>query len=549
MQRISEVFDCWFESGSMPYAQLHYPFANKERFPEVFPADFIAEGLDQTRGWFYTLSVLGTALFDKPPFRNVVVNGLVLAEDGRKMSKRWQNYTPPEELINQFGADSVRLYMLNSAILRGEDLRFSNDGVKDTTRAVLLPLWNAYSFLSTYAQADGWQPVASLATGDHQPQGEAELDRWLISRFQTLVAGVHREMEAYHLYNVVPRLIDFIGDLTNWYIRLSRRKFWSGEAELAAETKQAYATLYYVLCGFTKVFAPFAPFASERIYQGLTAGLEGVPESVHLCDIPQAQPEAVDEELEQKMALVRKVTELGRSLRAKHQIKTRQPLPAMMVITRQAGDRQFIEASQGLLTSELNLKTIEFSTDEAKYVNLSVKPNLRTLGRRLGKKLGTFRKDLEGISENPQQAAAFLEQLEQTGEYQWQNETIATEDVLIDRAPKDDRLIATESGVTVLLDTSLTDDLVREGLAREVINRIQNFRKDSGLQVTDRIEIEFVGDEPLVQAVTENDDYIKRETLGEQLTMVAKPTKLTAMFQEIFKIGEHSCTIGIQVRK
>ncbi|MFW7378241.1 MAG: isoleucine--tRNA ligase [Oligoflexus sp.] len=543
MRRISEVFDCWFESGSMPYAQLHYPFENKERFETAFPADFIAEGLDQTRGWFYTLSVLSTALFDRPAFKNVVVNGLVLAEDGRKMSKRWQNYTPPEELINSYGADSVRLYMLNSAILRGEDLRFSNDGVKDTTRAVILPLWNAFSFLSTYAQADGWQPDASLATGQI-PKSDQEMDRWLVSRLHTLIAGVHKEMESYTLYNVVPRLIDFIGDLTNWYIRLSRRKFWAGEEGMSQVTRQAYETLFYVLCEYTKIFAPFAPFTSERIYQGLTEGLAGVPNSVHLCDAPLSQESAIDAALEEKMNLIRRVTELGRSLRAKHQLKTRQVLPGMLVITRKPQDRQYIEDGSELLRSELNLKTIDFTNEETKYVNLSVKPNLRTLGKRLGKDMREFQKFLAELSQDPEKVATFLSDLEQNSKTSWQSYDLGLEDFLIDRSPMDDRLIATESGVTILLDTTLTDELIIEGLAREIVNRIQNFRKDSGLQVTDRIALQIAAAGQLEAAVKNHGDYIAAETLAESLELRAQAA-IKSDLNQSYQIGEDECVIGM----
>lgn len=520
MQRISEVFDCWFESGSMPYAQLHYPFENKDRFESIFPADFIAEGLDQTRGWFYTLSVLSGALFDKPAFRNVVVNGLVLASDGRKMSKRWKNYTPPEELMHQYGADSVRLYMLNSAILRGEDLKFDNDGVKDTTRAVILPLWNAFSFLTTYAAADGWKPDEALA-GGAIPRVNDELDRWIISRFQSLIENVHQEMESYKLYNVVPKLIDFIGDLTNWYIRLSRRKFWAGQDSMSEETTSAYQTLYYVLAAFSKVFAPFAPFTAERIYQGLTESINAAEDSVHLCDIPQKSSEHQNEQLEAKMSLIRSVTELGRSLRAKHQIRTRQVLPGMLIISRNDSDREHIESGKSLILGELNLKDIEYTSDEAQYVNLSVKPNLRTLGKRLGKDLNKVRGELLKLNEDPNACALFLSELEEKGSANVCGFDIAYEDVLIDRSPKDDRLIATESGVTVLLDTQLTDELIVEGLSREVVNRVQNFRKDSGLQVTDRILLNIDGDDAIITAIKKHKEHISSETLADEISVGA----------------------------
>ncbi|MCX6128167.1 MAG: class I tRNA ligase family protein, partial [Proteobacteria bacterium] len=541
MKRIAEVFDCWFESGAMPYAQLHYPFENKERFESIFPADFIAEGQDQTRGWFYTLSVLSAALFDKPAFKNVVVNGLVLANDGRKMSKRWKNYTPPEELIASFGADSVRLYMLNSAVLRAEDLRFTNDGVKETTRSVILPLWNAFSFLTTYAAADGWQAKSEWVKGEI-PKISAELDRWLISRLHTLIDDVHKEMEAYHLYNVVPRVLGFIEDLTNWYIRLSRRRFWAGEATLSQTTLEAYQTLYYVLTTFSKVFAPFAPFTAERIYKGLTEGLSDVPESVHLCDMPMAQKSHIDAALERRMELVRNVTELGRSLRAKHQIKTRQVLAGMLVIVRSQVDAEHITSAKDLLKSELNLKDIELTIDETRFVNLSVKPNLKTLGKRLGKDLNALRLQLETLNQFPDKVAALLHEVEAGRPTILMGHSLQLEDFLIDRGPKDDRLIATAQGVTVLLDTHLTEELILEGLAREVVNRIQNFRKDSGLQVTDKIRIQIAAEADLSRAISKFQDYIKSETLGQSLDLCSE---VKSEFVESFEMLEGSMRLGI----
>jgi len=541
MKRIPEVFDCWFESGAMPYAQLHYPFENAGRFDEIFPADFIAEGLDQTRGWFYTLSVLSTALFGKPAFKNVVVNGLILAADGKKMSKRWKNYTPPLELVDAYGADSVRLYMLNSAVLRAEDLRFTNEGVKDTTRAVILPLWNAYSFLSTYAEADGWEPTVAQAKGV-VPEVQGDLDRWVISRLQTLAAAVHKEMEAYLLYNVVPKVLGFIEDLTNWYIRLSRRRFWAGGGAMSRETRDAYETLYYVLVQFTKLFAPFAPFTSERIYQGLTEGVAGVPDSVHLCDIPLAEARYIESDLERQMEMIRNVTELGRSLRAKHQIKTRQVLPGLLVIARSQADAQLIAGAQDILKSELNLKEITFTSDETKYVNLSVKPNLKSLGKRLGKDLGPFKAHLDALNQKPEEVARLLAELEAGRTVRLLDHEIRLDDMLVDRGPKDDRLIATAQGVTVLLDTRLTEDLILEGLAREVVNRIQNFRKDSGLQVSDRIHIEVQASGELERAVVRFKEYIAQETLGQSLEVRGE---LQSQFSGIFDVGEGQMGIGI----
>lgn len=516
MQRVPEVFDCWFESGSMPYSQLHYPFENQAKFAQQFPADFIAEGLDQTRGWFYTLAVLSAALFKKPAFKNVVVNGLVLAEDGRKMSKRWRNYTAPSELISTYGADSVRLYMLNSAILRGEDLKFKDQGVKDTTRAVILPLWNAYSFLATYAGVDGWLPGNDLLAGK-PPAPEGLLDQWILSKFQNLVASVEEEMAQYKLYQVVPVLVEFIDHLTNWYIRLSRRRFWAGSETMSQETREAYETLYYIVDGFIKVFAPFAPFISEVIYKHLHEKSDGVLESVHLCDMPTVNLELCNHKLEENMAMVRMVADLGRSLRAKHQIKTRQVLANMLIITKNSDDRSFILQTEDLIKSELNVKNIEFSTDEARYVKLAVKPNLKRLGKRLGKDLKAFRSHLDELNQDHSQLATVLNQIEQGKPYHWQEHDFELDDFLVERLQLDDRLIASSQGVTVLLDTKLTDELVAEGLAREVVNRIQNLRKNADFHVSDRINLNLWGDDELVAAVRANKEYVCGEVLASKI--------------------------------
>ncbi len=517
MKRVSEVFDCWFESGSMPYAQLHYPFENKDRLEKIFPADFIAEGLDQTRGWFYTLSVLSTALFDRPAFKNVVVNGIICDETGKKMSKRHRNYTPPGELLEKYGADATRLYMVNSPILRGEDLVFADKGVIETIRAVILPLWNAQSFLTTYAEADGWIPSKDLGSGK-RPTTTIEMDRWIISRLHTMIEGVHRHMESYHLYAVVPVILGFIDELTNWYIRLNRRRFWGKSSEatsgLDADQKSSYETLYYVILEFTKVFAPFAPFVSDRVYRNLTEQVAGVAESVHLTDMPMTDQKAIDRGLEENMDLVRRATELGRSLRAKHQIKTRQPLTSLLVITRNEKDKAAIDRGQHIIKDELNVKQIEFSADEAKFVRLGVKPNLKTLGKKLGSSLGSVRSEFEKLSQDPTKVSQMLASAEAGGKVLIAGHELLLEDLLIERGPKDDRLIATESGVTVLLDTKVTEDLLLEGYAREIVSRIQNLRKEAGLQVTDRIHLKITCEGDLKKAASIHKDYIMAETLG-----------------------------------
>ena len=340
-RRIEEVLDCWFESGSMPYAQLHFPFENEDVFNAGFPAEFIAEGLDQTRGWFYTLTVLGGALFDQPAFRNVIVNGMVMAEDGKKMSKSLRNYTPPDELMETYGADALRLYSINSGLVRGEEQRFADSGVRDMVRRALLPWYNAYSFLRTYAEIDEWSPQKGQFEGDNI------LDQWIMSRLQTLKNTVATEMEGYRLYNVVPGLFAFIEDLTNWYIRLNRGRFW-GE-DISADKIAAYSTLYEVLMELSKVMAPFAPFLSEHLYQSLAqlAGQPAQPNSVHLCDYPEAEAVKVKPGLETAVERMQQVILLGRQKREEVKIGLRTPLSRLTIVNSDAALLEDMRSLEG----------------------------------------------------------------------------------------------------------------------------------------------------------------------------------------------------------
>ncbi|HEX7670795.1 MAG TPA: class I tRNA ligase family protein, partial [Polyangiaceae bacterium] len=312
-RRTPEVLDCWFESGAMPYASQHYPFENEAKFASIFPAHFIAEGLDQTRGWFYTLIVLGTTLFARSPYRNVIVNGLILAEDGQKMSKSKKNYADPNGVLDTYGADALRAYLIDSPVVRGEPLRFSERGLKEIVRTVVLPYWNALSFFTTYAAVDGYDP-RSWPT---PPVSERpDIDRWVLSVLQSLIADVNREMEGYRLYNVVPRLVAFIDDLTNWYIRSSRPRFWRSEGTDDSDKASAFATLYDVLVTFAKVLAPFMPFLTETVYQRLVRPLDAkAPASVHFADYPHAETPLIDVGLEQRMKVTRTVVTLARKVR------------------------------------------------------------------------------------------------------------------------------------------------------------------------------------------------------------------------------------------
>ena len=350
-RRVEEVLDCWFESGSMPYAQLHYPFENQNVFNAGFPAEFIAEGLDQTRGWFYTLTVLAAALYQKPAFRNVIVNGMVLAEDGWKMSKRLRNYTPPDELMETYGADALRLYLINSGLVRGEEQRFTDGGVKDMTRRALLPWYNAFSFLRTYAAIDDWSPDKGLHYGSNV------LDRWILSKLQTLKSRIAEEMKVYHLYGVVPRLFEFIEDLTNWYIRLNRPRFW-GE-EIDADKIAAYSTLYTAVSELSTAMAPFAPFLAEHIYQELArlSGEAPRPESVHLCAYPEAEEELEEPRLEEAVSRMQQVILLGRKRREEVRINLRTPLRAMTIVHRDATLLKDIKTLESYVRQELKRQT------------------------------------------------------------------------------------------------------------------------------------------------------------------------------------------------
>ena len=502
--RIKDVFDCWFESGSMPYAQLHYPFENKEVFENGFPAEFIAEGLDQTRGWFYTLTVLSAMLYKKPAFKNVIVNGMVMAEDGKKMSKRLRNYTPPDELMDKFGADALRLFLINSGLVRAEELRFSDDGVKDMVRRALLPWYNSFKFLTTYAEIDGWNPV------EHKKFGDNILDRWVLSKLQTLVENVNKEMDAYHLYNVVPQLFNFIEDLTNWYIRLNRRRFW-GEG-LNDDKCAAYTALYTTINTIGKCMAPFAPFLSEHIFLELKkwGGVE--EESVHLCSFPEADKQFINTTLEDAVDRMQQIILLGRQKRVQENIKVKMPLSRLTVIHKDQALLDEVSKLETYIQTELNIKNIEYDVDESKFIKLYAKPNSPVLGKKLGKKFGPVRKAIEGLSEQEIMSCEAGTSLEIEGE------KISGNEILIFREAKEGTNALSNRLISIDIDCNLTDDLISEGLAREVVNRIQRTRKDQGFNVADRIVVEYSGDEKIVTAISNNQDYICSETLTTSLT-------------------------------
>ncbi len=506
LTRVPEVLDCWFESGSMPYAQNHYPFENKERFEKNFPADFIAEGQDQTRGWFYTLTVLASALFNKPAARNVVVNGMILAENGQKMSKRLKNYPDPMYIVETYGADALRLFLLGSPVVRAEDLKFSENGVKEVMRAVILPIWNSFSFFTTYANVDKWEPAAD---GKAPETLENPLDRWILSSLADMVEEIRNAMDTFHLQKAANSFEKFVENLTNWYIRRSRRRFWKSQND--NDKNEAYATLYYALLTFTKCAAPFIPFITEEIYRTLRT--ESMPESVHLCDYPEAETWRRDPYLEKQMDATMKAVSLGRFLRTQRNLKVRQPLKRAILVSGDAEIRKMLEETEEIIAEELNVKNIAVRADEEELVTLSAKANFKTLGKQLGPQMKEAAALIQALPSSQIASVLRGEKVSITLKSGTVVE-LGKDDLNILREEKEGMPVATEEGVTIALDTELDQALIHEGYAREFVSKVQNMRKEMNLDVSDRIMIEFKSSAEAVKAVNEFKDYIANETLA-----------------------------------
>ena len=494
--RTPEVLDCWFESGSMPYAQQHYMGgadgkADFESFKNYFPAEFIAEGLDQTRGWFYTLMVLGTCLFDQSPYKNVIVNGLVLAEDGKKMSKRLKNYPDPNLMLDTYGADAIRLYMIYSPVVKAESLKFSENGVKQLMRDLLIPWWNAYSFFVTYANVDGFHDKEVV-----YPESVNVLDKWIVSSMETLIHDVTEAMDDYDLQKSVRPFVKFVEDLTNWYIRRSRRRFWKSQND--GDKLCAYRTLRYVLVQLSKVAAPFTPFIAEEIYMNLKG--ESDPESVHLCDFPSANDAARQPELEKAMSEVMTVVELGRRLRADNDLKVRQPLAKLRIAGVEVGGEGGLwNDLVSLITDELNVKSVEFIADETELCDVSYKANFKTLGRKCGPRMKEV-------------AAAIA-----SGNLRIDGIELSEEDVQVIRKPKAGLVVASVGSIVVGLETALTPELIAEGNAREFVSHVQSMRKEADFEVTQRIALTIEADAEMKAAIEAHLDYAKNETLATDL--------------------------------
>ncbi|MEX0961369.1 MAG: isoleucine--tRNA ligase [Simkaniaceae bacterium] len=523
--RVSEVFDCWFESGSMPYAQNHYPFENAKETMAAFPSDFIAEGLDQTRGWFYTLTVLGAALFDKPAFKNVIVNGIILAEDGNKMSKRLKNYPEPTIVFDKYGADAVRLYLLNSPAVHGDDLRFSERGVELVLRSFLIPFWNSYFFLASYAKIYDWKPDLKA---DLDPLHD--IDKWILSRLQKLILDTKDAMDVFDLEKAVSPLVGFIDQLTNWYIRRSRSRFWADEE--SRDRNEAFQTLYFVLISLCRVAAPFIPFITDAIYQALK--LPSDPSSVHLTDFPHACRDLRNEKLELEMELVQKAVSLGHSLRKENKVKVRQPLAKVFLITTFIKEQAAIEAQKELIAEELNVKEVVLLKDEVGFVELGIKPNFRTLGRKIGSKMRSLQSALKAFSQN--QIQILLEGNPISLDLDGEPFELSPDDTLIERKVKEGMAASCEGSLTVALDLQLNDELLIEGLAREIVNKINTMRRNQKFEITDRINVTIESTDRLKMAFDRFADYILSEALvlcvdfapteGEEWDLNGEPAKI-----------------------
>ncbi|HOX47983.1 MAG TPA: isoleucine--tRNA ligase [Spirochaetales bacterium] len=517
-RRIPEVLDCWFESGAMPYAQSHYPYENKEKFEAHFPADFISESLDQTRGWFYTLTVLAAALFDSPAFQNCIVSGMVLAADGKKMSKSQRNYTDPNEVMNKFGADALRLYLMDSPVLKADDLCFTDEGVREVLKGVLIPLWNAYGFFVTYANIDGWPENFGAAAGAAAGPAPANpLDRWILSVCEGMIEAVTAGLEAYDMPRAIAPIVDFIDLLNNWYIRRSRRRFWRSEGD--ADKAEAYATLYRVLRRLSLTMAPIVPFVSESIWRNLRR--EGEPESVHLALWPEHDASLRDEGLERKMDYARRAVSMGRALRVQHDIKIRQPLRAVHLVTKDPAERAVLAEMEELLREELNVKEVAFREDEEELVEYSCKANFRVLGKELGKDMKAAAEAIERLP--GREVARILAGESVAVEAAGRRVELTAEKVEVRRSEKAGLSVLNEGSLTVALDTAIDRALVEEGWVRDLVRGVQTLRKEAGLEVTDRIRLVVAGDEELKAAFGSFRDFVASETLASSLSWAEGP--------------------------
>ncbi len=507
MKRVSEVIDCWFDSGSMPFAQLHYPFENKEEFEKSFPADFISEAIDQTRGWFYTLMAISTLLFDKAPYENVVVLGHVQDKDGQKMSKHKGNVVDPWSILNKQGADAVRWYFYtNSAPWLPS--RFYEEAVNEGQRKFMGTFWNTYAFFVLYANIDNFNP------NDYKLEYDklSPMDKWVLSKLNSLIKYVDECLERYKLTESSRAMSEFVDELSNWYVRRSRERFWG--KDMPQDKINAYMTLYTVLTELAKLSAPYVPFMAESIYQNLVRNVsENACESVHLCDFPEYHKEFVNSELEKNMELVLSIVVAGRAARNTSGIKNRQPIGRMFV----KAEKELPEMYRDIVTEELNIKTIEFKDDVSEFTSYSFKPQLRTLGKKYGKlvpKIGEYLKSSNG--------SELMKELKENNIIKFNVDgdeiELSEDDVIIENAQAEGFAAESDRNVTVVLDTVLSEELIEEGFVREIISKIQTMRKDSGFEVLDRIKVFCQGNEKIAGVFERNGESIKADVLADDIS-------------------------------
>ena len=513
MKRETDLIDVWFDSGSMPYAQIHYPFENKDKIDNrtAFPADFINEGVDQTRGWFFTLHAIATMVFDSVAFKNVISSGLVLDAKGNKMSKHVGNVTNPFEMIDKYGADAVRFYMMTNSE-PWDNLKFNPDGVDEVRRKFFGTLYNTYSFFALYANVDGFD----YSEDDIKLEERPEIDRWILSVLNTLIKNVDAEMEDYNPTKAGRLIESFVNDdLSNWYVRLNRKRFWG--KEMSKDKMSAYQTLYTCLATVAKLLAPFAPFYSDQLFMDLinVTGKEHV-ESVHLSDYPVVNEKFIDKELEARMSMAQKITSMILALRRKVNIKVRQPLKAIMIPAVDAEQRRHIEAVEALILNEVNVKSLKFVEGSDVLVK-KVKCNFRTMGKKFGKLMKGIAAQIGGLTQTQ------INDFENNGylDLDVEGNTVKVElaDVEIISEDIPGWLVSNEGNLTVALEIELTDELKREGIARELVNRIQNMRKDNAYEITDRINVVVSPDANTDAAISQYADYIKSQVLADSITI------------------------------
>ena len=529
MHRVSEVIDCWFDSGSMPFAQWHYPFENKELFESQFPANFISEGVDQTRGWFYSLMAISTLIFDCAPYKNVLVLGHVLDKEGQKMSKSKGNAVDPFEALETYGADAIRWYFYSNSAPWLPN-RFFGDAVVEGQRKFMGPLWNTYAFYVLYANIDGFDPTkyeldkASLSV----------MDKWILSKLNSAVKTVDEYLDGYKLTEATRVLENFVDELSNWYVRRSRERFWV--KDMPTDKVNAYLTLYTSLVTIAKLAAPMIPFMTEDIYRNLVCSVDkSAPISIHLCDFPEADESMIDEKLEENMEEVVKVVVLGRACRNAANIKNRQPVKRMFVKSDKTPDDEFIS----VIAEELNLKEVEFTDSVRDFTTYTFKPQLRTVGPKYGKYLGAIKNALASLDGN-----CAMDEIEATGALKLDipdaDVILTRDDLLIEMTKKEGFESLSDKGVTVVIDKNLTPELIEEGNVREIISKIQTMRKDSGFEVMDRIRVAFSGNETILAIAMRNAEEISSETLSDSVS------EGTLTFAKEWNINGETVTLSVE---